>query len=301
MDSFIKYINDKSLGDYKENVSFKTLTTYKTGGVARLLYFPNDVESLKISLDFLKKENIKYKVFGNGSNILASDNLYDGVIIKLTKLNNLEIKADTIIVEAGYNFGLLCNKMCKEGYTGFEFGCGIPATVGGAVYMNAGAYLESVSDTLTKVLVIDEDYNFKELEKKDLDFGYRHSIFQEKNYIILKAYFKLEKGNKEEIISLIEDRKNRRITTQPLEFPSAGSVFRNPENDYAGRLIEELGLKGKTKGGAMISDKHANFIINKEGASSEDILYLMNLVKSEVKDKYDIDLYREQELFNFED
>ena len=301
MKNFINYIKENSLGDFKENVSFKTLTSYKTGGTAKLLFFPNDVETLKKALEYLKKEKINYKVFGNGSNILASDGFYDGVIIKLTKLNNFKISDDQVEVEAGYNFGLLCNKLCKDGYSGYEFGCGIPATVGGAIYMNAGAYLESVSDILIKVMVLDEDYNIKELNNSELDFDYRHSIFQNKNYVILKAYFKLKKGSKEEIISLIEDRKQRRVSTQPLEFPSAGSVFRNPEGNYAGKLIEELGLKGKTKGGAMISDKHANFIINKDNASSEDVLYLMDLITREVKNKYNIDLHREQELFNFED
>lgn len=301
MNDFINFINSNCLGSYKENISFKTLTTYRTGGSAKLLFLPNNYESLKEAIDYLKKNSIKYKIFGNGSNILASDNNYDGVIIKLSNLNNISINGDVLEVESGYNFSLLCNKMSKEGYTGFEFGCGIPGSVGGSVYMNAGAYLHSISDVLLKVLVLDEELNIKELDKSLLDFSYRHSIFQGSNYVILKAYFKLEKGNKKEIKDLILERKQRRKNTQPLQYPSAGSVFRNPQDKYAGKLIEDCGLKGKTYGGAMISDKHANFIINKENAKSEDILYLMNLVQKKVKESYNIDLYREQELFNFGD
>ena len=301
MKKLIELIKTNNLGDYKENISFKTLTTYKTGGVARLVYYPNKVNNLIKVLDYLKDNNIMFKIFGNGSNILASDNNYDGVIIKLNKLNECEENSTSVSVEAGYNFGLLCNKMCQKGYTGFEFGCGIPATVGGAVYMNAGAYLTDVSNILLKVDALDENFNLVTIETKDLDYSYRHSILMTKKYVVLKAYFKLEKGNKEEIIDLITDRKQRRITSQPLEYPSAGSVFRNPPGDYAGRLIESVGLKGKKYGGAMISDKHANFIINTGDAKSSDILYLIKLAKKEVKEKYDIDLYTEQELFNFGD
>lgn len=301
MTDLIKYIKDNKLGKYKENVSFKTLTTYKTGGVCKLLFMPDSVDSLKMVLTYLKNNKISYKVFGNGSNILASDNDYNGVIIKLSSLDNIEIKKDVLEVEAGYNFSLLCNKMSKAGYKGFSFGCGIPGTVGGAVYMNAGAYLEDVSNIILKVDILDNNFSFKTLNKDDLGYSYRKSLFQEKEYIILKAYFKLEKGNASEIIDIIDDRKRRRIASQPLDYPSAGSVFRNPKDNYAGKLIEDVGLKGKMKGGAMISDKHANFVINKNNASSNDILYLMDLAKKEVKDKYDIDLYREQELFNFED
>ena len=300
MDNFIEFIKNKELGSFKENVSFKTLTTYKTGGTARLVVFPNNVNSLIEIIQFLKENNISFKVFGNGSNILASDEFYDGVIIKLTKLNNIEIDDENVEVEAGYNFTILCNTMCKDGYSGLEFGCGIPATVGGAVYMNAGAYLKDISSVLVKVDILDENQNIKTLENKDLDFSYRNSIFMKKNWIILKAYLKLEKGDIEEILDLIKDRKERRLSSQPLEYPSAGSVFRNPEGMYAGKLIEDCNLKGFEYNGAEISGKHANFIINKDNAKSSDILYLMNLAKEKVKEKYNVELHREQELFNWE-
>ena len=300
VNGLIDIINEKSLGTYKENVSMKTLTTYKTGGNAKLLVYPNNVESLKEMLKYIKSNNINYKIFGNGSNILASSKEYDGVIIKLTNLKALKQEGELIEVEAGYNFALLANNVSREGYSGLEFACGIPATVGGAVYMNAGAYLSDVSAILTKVDILDENLELKTIDNKDLDFSYRHSIFMEKNWIILKAYFKVKKGNKEEIISLIEDRKRRRLSSQPLEYPSAGSVFRNPENNYAGKLIEDSNLKGYTHGGGQISDKHANFIINKHNATSEDIKELMDLAKKEVEKNYGITLHVEQELFNWE-
>lgn len=301
MNELINLINKENLGTYKENVSLKTLTTYKVGGSAKLLYFPNSVESLIKVLKYLKNNNIKHKIFGNGSNILASSKEYDGVIIKLTNLKNFKQEEENVEVEAGYNFALLANTVSREGYSGLEFACGIPATVGGAVYMNAGAYLSDVSNVLVKVDILDENFEVKTLENKDLDFSYRHSIFMEKDWIILKAYFKLEKGNKEEIIDLIEDRKQRRMSSQPLEYPSAGSVFRNPEGMYSGKLIEDSNLKGYTYGGGQISDKHANFIINKGDASAEDIKYLMDLAKKEVKARYGVDLKVEQELFNWEE
>lgn len=301
MNELINLIKKENLGTYKENVSIKTLTTYRTGGNAKLVVFPNSVESLRQILKYLKANNIKHKIFGNGSNILASSKEYDGVIIKLTNLRNFKQEEGLIEVEAGYNFALLANTVSKEGYSGFEFACGIPATVGGAVYMNAGAYLSDVSSVLTKVDILDENLNFKTLENKDLKFSYRHSIFMEKDYTILKAYFKLTKGNKKEIIDLIEDRKQRRISSQPLEYPSAGSVFRNPEGMYAGKLIEDANLKGFIHGGGQISDKHANFIINRDNATAEDIKYLMDLAKGKVKEKYGVELKVEQELFNWEE
>lgn len=300
VEGLIKLIEDDKLGLLKENVSLKTLTTYKVGGNARLLVFPNSVESLKEILLYIKNNNLKYKVFGNGSNILASSRNYDGVIIKLTELKNIERAGENVAVEAGYNFALLANQLSKDGYSGLEFACGIPATVGGAVYMNAGAYLSDVSAVLEKVDVLDENLEIKTFSNKDLNFSYRHSIFMEKEWVVLKAYFKLVKKDKEEIMTLVNNRKERRFSSQPLNYPSAGSVFRNPEGLYAGKLIEDSGLKGKTIGGGQISDMHANFIINKENASAEDIKALMDLAQKEVEKNYGVKLRIEQELFNWE-
>ena len=286
--------------DFKENISFKILTTYKTGGICKYLVYVNDVDNLKELVSYLKLNNIKYKIFGNGSNILASDNDYDGVIIKLNKLNNQSFDNGNLYVEAGCNMIQVASKYSKMGYYGLDFACGIPASIGGAIYMNAGAYLESIGDSLQEVTYLDENNKIKNIKNKDMKLGYRTSIFKEKPWIILSARLMLKKGDKDEIIDLLSDRMRRRASTQPLEFPSAGSVFRNPEGMYAGALIEQCGLKGRIKGDAQISDKHANFIVNKDNASSYDIKYLMMLAKDEVKNKYDVDLYIEQELFNWE-
>lgn len=300
MKNMITFITDNSIGEYKENISFKTLTTYKTGGIAKLVVYPENIIKLQELLKYLKNNNIEYKIFGNGSNILASDNTYNGVIIKLDKLNKMTNDNGVVYVESGYKLVCLANEMCKEGYTGLEFACGIPGTIGGAIYMNAGAYLTDIGSIIKEVTVLDENYNIKKLENKDLDLGYRHSIFMSKKYIILSAILKLEKDDKEEIKALINERKERRQSTQPLEYPSAGSVFRNPKDMYAGKLIEDLGLKGFTIGGAKVSEQHANFIVNNGNATSSDIKNVIDKVKQLVYENYNIELKEEQEMFNWE-
>ena len=293
MDDIIKGL-EKSKYDIKENVSFKTLTTYKTGGVCKYLISPFEVLALIELLKVLKKNNIKFKIFGNGSNILASDKVYDGVIIRLDKFNKVKVDGDIVYAEAFVNLISLSLTCLNNNLTGFEWASGIPGTVGGACYMNAGAYLKSVSDVLISVTVLDEDYNVLEIPLKDLEFGYRKSNLMDKGYIILGAKFKLSKGNYDDILNLITERRERRYKNQPLNYPSAGSVFRNPDGDYAGRLIEECNLKGYVKGGAKISDMHANFIVNKDNATGEDIINLINLAKDKIKENNNIDLYLEQ-------
>ena len=300
MDKAIEDFKLKQVGNIRENVSFKNLTTFKTGGIARYVISPLSIENLKYIIETLKKENIPFKIFGNGSNILASDKDYNGIIIKLNLFNKMAINENIIEVEAGYNMMQLANDFSKLGYSGLEWACGIPGTVGGAIYMNAGAYLMAISDILLEVTILAENLNIEVLSVNDLKYSYRHSIFMEKNWIILKAKLKLEVKDVQEIRQVITDRMQRRLESQPLEFPSAGSAFRNPEGNYAGRLIEDCNLKGMMIGGAQISDKHANFIINRENATSSDIKELMELAKEEVYQKYKISLKVEQELFNWE-
>ena len=287
-------------GDIKENVSLKTLTTLKVGGISKYVFYPKDVTSLKKALTLFKKNNINYKIFGNGSNIIPSDKIYDGVIIKLSSLNNLKIDVEVIEVEAGYSLMKLAKEVFKLGLSGLEWACGIPGTIGGAVYMNAGAYKQDMSFVLEKITALDENMNIVTLNKDELDFSYRHSRLMEENLICLSATLKLEKKDISLIEEVVNKRKEKRMETQPLEYPSAGSVFRNPFNDFAGRLVEECNLKGKQIGGAMISLKHANFIINKDNATGKDVLDLINLAKKEVKEKFNIELKQEQELFNFD-
>lgn len=287
-------------GDIKENVSLKTLTTLKVGGISKYVFYPKDVTSLKKALTLFKENNINYKIFGNGSNIIPSDKIYDGVIIKLSSLNNLKINDEVIEVEAGYSLMKLAKEVIKLGLSGLEWANGIPGTIGGAVYMNAGAYKQDMSFVLEKITVLDENMNIVTLNKDELDFSYRHSRLMEENLICLSATLRLEKKDISLIEEVVNKRKEKRMETQPLEYPSAGSVFRNPFNDFAGRLVEECNLKGKQIGGAMISLKHANFIINKDNATGKDVLDLINLAKKEVKEKFNIELKQEQELFNFD-
>ena len=294
--NIIKDIKKLHIGQVIENYSLKENTTYKVGGKAICAVIPEDEKKLITLLSYLKENNIKYKVLGNGSNVIFNNSGYDGVIIKLDSFNQLNIINNKIVVGAGYPLNKLALRVSRLGLTGMEFAAGIPGTVGGAVYMNAGAYKSDMGYILTSIKVLTPNYEVKTMKNKELDFHYRTSFLQKnKDYICLEATISLIKGNPEEIIDLINERKKRRIETQPLEYPSAGSVFRNPEGDFAGRLIEEIGYKGKSIGGAMVSMKHANFIINNGNAKGEEIKELINEIKEKVKEKYNIDLHVEQE------
>lgn len=300
MNNFILELEKLNLEKIEKDISLSTLTTYKTGGIAKLVVYPNNINNLKQMLKLIHKYNIKYFILGKGSNTLFSDKEFNGVIIKLDKLNNFKIKQTEIYVESGMILSKLVQASVKNELTGLEFAIGIPGTIGGAIYMNAGAYGNNMSDIVKSVIVLNEKFQIKEIPLEKLKFDYRYSIFQDnKNLICVAANIKLEHGNHDEIASKIKENLLKRKNSQPLEYPSAGSVFRNPEGNYAGKIIEELGLKGKNIGGAEISTKHANFIINKNNASSSDILKLIKLVQKEVKDKYKIDLKLEQQLVNW--
>lgn len=300
MNNFILELEKLNLEKIEKDISLSTLTTYKTGGIAKLVVYPNNINNLKQMLKLIHKYNIKYFILGKGSNTLFSDKEFNGVIIKLDKLNNFKIKQTEIYVESGMILSELVQASVKNELTGLEFAIGIPGTIGGAIYMNAGAYGNNMSNIVKSVIVLNEKFQIKEIPLEKLKFDYRYSIFQaNKNLICVAANIKLEHGNHDEIASKIKENLLKRKNSQPLEYPSAGSVFRNPEGNYAGKIIEELGLKGKNIGGAEISTKHANFIINKNNASSSDILNLIKLVQKEIKDKYKIDLKLEQQLVNW--
>lgn len=284
------------IGKIMDNVPLKNLTSYKLSGIASKVIFPSNVPELIELMKYIKENHLKYKVIGSGSNLIF-DGDYNGILIKLDKLDHLTIKNCEITVEAGYLLKKLALKACRLGLTGLEFATGIPGTVGGACSNNSGAYNSDMGYIVKSLKVLTPSLEIKIMENKELDYHYRTSFF-EKNpeYIILEANIQLKKGNKQEILEIVEDRKKRRIASQPLEYPSAGSVFRNPTNNYAGKLIEDIGYKGKQKNDAMVSEKHANFIINKGNASGKDIIELINEIKEKVKQTYDIDLYLEQEI-----
>jgi UDP-N-acetylenolpyruvoylglucosamine reductase len=292
----IKEIINLDVGTVLKNVNLKDYTTYKVGGNALAVVMPKDVEGLIILLKYLRENNIKHKILGKGSNLIFGENGYDGILIKLDSLDQLEIKGNEIKVGAGYSLVKLATRLSRMGYTGLEFATGIPGTVGGAVYMNAGAYKSDMGYIVKSVKVLTPRYSVVEMTNYDMDFHYRTSFLQKNpDYICLETTIILKKGNPDEIQLLIDDRKKRRLESQPLEYPSAGSVFRNPEGDFAGRLIEEIGYKGYKIGGAEVSNKHANFIINVGDASGDDVKKLILEIQSKVKEKYDIELKVEQE------
>lgn len=293
--NIVKIIEDLNIGEVISNINLRDYTTYKLEGTGLCLVSPDDVNSLIKLLKYLKTNNIKYKIIGNGSNLIFNDN-YDGVLIKLDSFQNLEIVGNRIVVGAGYSLMKLALRVSRQGLTGMEFATGIPGTVGGAVFMNAGAYKSDMGYIVSSIKVINPNLEVEILENKELDFHYRTSFLQQNpDYICIEATIFLNKGDSKEIMELINERKIRRIESQPLEYPSAGSVFRNPEGDFAGRLIESVGLKGKKVGDAMVSLKHANFIINTGHAHGSDIKKLINEIKDKVKEKYNIELKVEQE------
>lgn len=300
MMEFINFIKKNKIGEYKENVSLAKYTTYKVGGNAKVLVYPKDEEKLILLIEYLRKQNILHKVIGNGSNLIFSDKEYNGVIIKLDNFKTLKIEDTKITVGAAYSLMKLSNKAQSLGLTGLEFAAGIPGTIGGSVYMNAGAYNSDMGYIVSEVRVLNPKCEIETFYNKDLNFHYRTSFFQtNKDYICLSAVIILKHGKKESIKEVMEDRKKRRLLSQPLEYPSAGSVFRNPENNYAGKLIEDSGLKGYSIGGAQISAKHANFIINKDNASADDVRKLIMLAKDTVYKNYGIELKVEQEFVNW--
>lgn len=301
MEEVVQYIKDHNIGKYETNYSIKKLTTYKVGGNTRVLVYPKDTDRLILLLKLLKRRKIKYKIIGNGSNLLFSDQDYNGVLIKLSSFDDLEIRGTSVRVGAGYSLVKLSREVAKKSLTGLEFASGIPGTVGGSVFMNAGAYKSDMGYVVKNVKVLTPDFQVITLVNRELDFHYRTSFFQKHpNYICLEANIQLKRGKKEAIEKVIKDRLKRRLETQPLEYPSAGSVFRNPKDQYAGELIEKLGLKGLYKGKAQVSEKHANFIINRGGATASNIKELMELVQYAVKENYGIDLKIEQEMVNWE-
>ena len=302
MNDVIELIKKDDICKIYENVSISKYTTYRVGGICRVMAYPTDVSELIKLLKLLKSRNIKYKILGNGSNLLFSDKAYDGFLIKLNSFDILTFLGNNKVkVGAGYSLIKLSLMAAKKGLTGLEFASGIPGTVGGAVFMNAGAYKSDMGYVVETVKVLTPNLEIINLENKEMNFHYRSSFLQtHRDYVCLEVILKLNVGKREAIEDVIRERRERRVASQPLEYPSAGSVFRNPEGGFAGQLIEESGLKGMTKGGAMISDKHANFVINYKDATSSDIKYLIDLAHDTVLEKYNVDMKIEQEFVNWE-
>ena len=301
MEELIKFIEKNKIGRILENVEMKKHSTYRAGGKARLMVFPKDEKALIKLLKYVRDNKIKNKIIGKGSNTLFSDKLYDGVIIKLDAFDDIEVKRNKIVCGSGASLMQVANTAVKKGLTGLEFATGIPGSIGGAVFMNAGAYKSDMGYVVESVKVITPKYEVINLTNKEMNFHYRTSFLQKNpKYICIEATIKLQKGDRKIMEEVVKDRRDRRLASQPLEYPSCGSVFRNPEGLFAGKLIEDIGLKGYRIGGAMVSEKHANFVINYDHATAEDIHSLILYAKEKVKEHYDIDLKVEQEFVNWE-
>ncbi len=295
MNSLNKY------GELTENIDLTNYNTYKIKTTAKYLIKPYDKENLISLLKYLKASNLKYFILGGGSNVILSSNFFDGVVIKLDNFNEMIINDCEVKVGSGVMLNKLALEMINSNLKGLEWATGIPGTVGGSIVSNAGAYKAEMFDYIKEVDALDKDLNLVTLKKEDISYGYRDTMFkQTKNYLILGATLILKPGTKEASMELVNDRLNRRMASQPLEYPSAGSVFRNPSEDVpAGKLIEEAGLKNAHVNDAYVSDKHANFIINKGNATSDDIIKLINEVERVVATKYQLNLKLEQEIINW--
>jgi len=273
----------------------KNHTTFKIGGNADIFFKPSTIDELVNCINICKNNDIKYYIMGNGSNIIFSDNGFRGVVIKTTSLN--EIKQDEkdssiFYIGSGADMRSVSNYFLEKEYTGFEFACGIPGSFGGGIYMNAGAYGTEMKDIVLDVDILQND-SIINLKNIDMKFAYRYSIVKNTNMVILGARIKLEKGIYKDIKNKIDDLTYRRESKQPLEYPSAGSVFKRPPDNFAGKLIQESGLCGYSIGGAMVSQKHAGFIINLGNATAKNVLDLIEYIKQTVKQKFDVDLHEE--------
>ena len=290
IDSFKKIYNDSEI-KIDENMS--NHIHFKVGGPVDILLIPSKVNQVVETLKICKNENIPYFIIGNGSNLLVKDGGIRGVVIKLSNLLSIEVKDNTIKASSGTLLEDVSKKAVENSLTGFEFACGIPGSVGGAVFMNAGAYDGEIKNVIKEAEVLDRDGNIMVLSKKELELGYRTSKVMKDNLLVLSATFELTKGDKEKIQERVNELTEKRESKQPLEYPSAGSTFKRPEGYFAGKLIQDAGLKGASVGGAAVSEKHSGFVINKDGATAEDVLNLIAHVQNEIKKQFGVELHTE--------
>ncbi|WP_027414495.1 UDP-N-acetylmuramate dehydrogenase [Aneurinibacillus terranovensis] len=294
MQKLTKELIEANIGTVLTNEPLANHTTWKIGGPADILIEPTDKVALSRSMKIVHKYQVPWQVLGRGSNVLVRDGGIRGVVYKLANgFSHLSFQDDEVYAGAGYSFIRLAVMAGKEGLTGLEFAGGIPGTVGGAVYMNAGAHGSDVSRILKYAEVLLDNGEVMQMTPESLAFSYRTSVLQKTRGIVTEAVFKLAHGDRKEIARQMATHKDRRRLTQPLTMPCAGSVFRNPPGDHAGRLIESSGLKGFTLGGAQVSEKHANFIVNRGNATAQDVLNLMEHVMDVVEEKFHVRLVPE--------
>jgi UDP-N-acetylmuramate dehydrogenase len=266
-------------------------TTYKIGGVTDYFVTPRDIKSLRMTMSLCREYNLPYYIIGNGSNLLVGDKGFKGVMIQIFhNISEVKVEGNRLYVEAGALLSKIANIALNYSLKGLEFASGIPGTFGGAVMMNAGAYGGEMKDVIESVRVIDEVGEIKTLKLEELELGYRTSILMKRSYIIVDGVLRLEEGNYQEIVDVMEDYQERRNSKQPLEWPSAGSTFKRPEGYYAGKLIADAGLAGFQVGGAKVSEKHCGFVVNTGAATASDVVSLMEQVSHIVEEKYGVKL-----------
>ena len=280
--------------DIKTDEMMNKHTSFRVGGPAKVFLTVHSEESLRNILLALKRYELPYFVLGNGSNLLVSDEGYDGVMVYLgEEFSEVEITGTQMRAKAAALLGKVARMAMEEGLAGLEFAAGIPGSLGGGVVMNAGAYGGELSQVVTKVRAMNPDGEIVELEKNQLLLGYRTSIFKTKPFVILEVFMELQKGNKEEILAKIKEYTKARVEKQPLEYPSAGSTFKRPEGYFAGKLIMDAGLRGYRVGDAQVSEKHCGFVINRGNATATEIKTLMENVAKKVKEEFGVDLEAE--------
>ncbi|WP_029730947.1 UDP-N-acetylmuramate dehydrogenase [Dorea sp. AGR2135] len=266
-------------------------TTFRVGGPADFFVTPKVKEEVRDVIRICKEAGMPYYIIGNGSNLLVSDAGYRGVIVQIYKeMNEVKVEGDLVKAQAGALLSGIAAKALGAELSGFEFASGIPGTIGGACVMNAGAYGGEMKDVLESVTALTGEGKIIELGRNELELGYRTSVIAKKGYIVLGAVLKLERGDGEKIKTYMDELKEKRVTKQPLEYPSAGSTFKRPEGYFAGKLIEDAGLRGFQVGGAQVSEKHCGFVINRDHAAAADIMELMRQVQIRVKENSGVDL-----------
>lgn len=293
VDSLISLASEQKI-EYRENEAMALHTSFKLGGKADIFLRPQTAEQLRSILSCVRTEKIPCFILGNGSNLLVSDEGIEGAVVNTAGLNRLKLTGECeIYAEAGASLAALCVFAKENSLTGLEFAYGIPGSVGGALYMNAGAYGGDMSQVVASAESLDAALNTVVRDIEELDLGYRKSVYKTNGEVITGVTFKLKKGDREEISAAMNSFITKRKTGQPLEFPSAGSTFKRPEGYFAAALIDECGLKGRSVGGAMVSEKHAGFVINYDKATCNDVLGLIEVIKQTVKKEKGVDLETE--------
>lgn len=278
-------------GEIKYNEPMKKHTSFRIGGPADFFIRPADIEELKQVIQCCKKESVPYYIIGNGSNLLVKDKGFRGCIIQIyDNFKGVHIDGTKVTAQSGVLLSRLSNMILAESLTGFEFAHGIPGTLGGAVFMNAGAYGGEMKDVVQYATVMDVDGNVLQLTNEELELGYRTSIAQQKGYIVLEVVMELQKGEYNAIKARISELTQQRTTKQPLNMPSAGSTFKRPPGHFAGKLIMDAGLRGFRVGGAQVSEKHCGFVVNTENATAKDVLDLIAEVQKKVKEQFGIQM-----------